>query len=564
MHKSCGFVRLVRVVKNGSLGFRAISRVKLESQEKREGKAKRAESGFAMAAIAAISCMAGLWLLAAANTVYPAYHKAAEFRYWTNVRSAGEAGLDYAVAQLNLAMQSGTTSIFDDTTEDAVPKVTSIPTSVTGSNATVTVSVLNVAPTVSTSVYDANLDPPGGANGTGSSSFVDTNGWRVVTSTAEYAGLSAQIRIVLRPTYTGGSSDGTSGVTTVPYFNYAIFSDNALTSSGNMHSDGYDSRLGAYGGSNVYDYRGHIGTNTSLNISGNTIIGGRADVFSTPLGSTTVVVATRSGNAKVNGQLKMNGISSGFTQTTVATNPYPNVNDSAKGINYNSSTGVIEGVSPNPRVQNAIQPSQSMTRSSLAAAPTAPSGSYNVGAVSISGNGRVIVRNGSPVPSSINVSSNNTLYIPPGNYKASSMSISGNGQLTVESSVTTNTTWVFEGNSAGSSVISISGNGIANQTARPAKFQMYTNSSKNVTISGNGNTHAVIYAPSANVTISGNGNLFGAVVGKGVSVSGNGMVHFDVALADSAYAGTNNLGYPQAAAPNLQMTGLQTVSWEER
>ena len=562
----CTLIKLVRDVKHGSCHVRAkiICRFKYGHNM---AKSRRSENGFAMAAIVALSCMAGLWLLAAANTVFPAYQKATEFRYWTNVRSAAEAGLDYTVAELNKAIQEDTVSTYDDVTTDAIPKITTIPTSVTGNYATVTVSVLNVAPDSTSSVYDENLvaDPSGMSPGHPTSNY-----WRVITSTAEYAGLTKKIRIVLRPTYTGGAGDGTSGPTIVPYFNYAIFSHNAFTSSGNMHSDAYDSRSGAYGGSYIYDDRGHVGTNTSATIGGNTIIGGNLVVASIPenKGSTTMVVASRSGNAKVNGQLKMNGISSSFTETWNAidpsTTPYPNSNDSAKGLNYNEANDYHEGLTPHPRVSAPIQRSLSMDMVTLAAAPSAPADSYNVGAVSISGNGRVIVRTGAPKVTSINVSANNTIYIPPGNYKASSMSISGNGQISVESSVIKPTTWTFEGNSAGSSVITISGNGIANSTTVPGLFQMYTNSSKNITISGNGNTHAVIYAPSANVSISGNGNLYGAVVGKGVTVSGNGMVHFDLALLDSDYAAQNNLGYTQEPATlSPDLTGMQTVSWEE-
>ncbi len=530
-----------------------------KSQEcSQTAKHGRREDGFAVAAITAIGCMAGFWLLAAASTVYPAYQKAAEFRYWTNVRSAAEAGLDYTVSQLNMAMQTGTTSTFDDPTTDAAPKVTTVPSSVTGSFATVSVSVLNVAPPETSSVWDSQLvaDPSGQTPGHPSSNY-----WRVITSTAQYAGLSSQVRIVLKPTYTGGSGDGGSGSVTVPYFNFAIFSQNAFTSSGNMRSDAYDSRNGAYGGSNVNDYRGDVGTNTSINISGNTIIGGSAVVSSLPT-STTLVVATRGGNARINSMLKTNGIASSFTQTI---GDYPGVNDTVRGQHKPTMVAPIEGVSPNPRVVGYTPTliSQSQAQVSLAPAPSAPSGSYNVGAVSVSGNGRVIIRNGATPPSSINVSSNNTIYIPPGNYKASSMSVSGNGQIIVESSVSSNVTWSLEGNSAGANVLTLSGNGIANQTAIPAKFQIYTNSSKNVNISGNANTHAVIYAPSANASISGNGNFFGSLVAKGATVSGNGMVHFDLALADPTYAQQNGLGYTQATTPALDITGLQTVSWEE-
>lgn len=49
-------------------------------------------------------------------------------------------------------------------------------------------------------------------------------------------------------------------------------------------------------------------------------------------------------------------------------------------------------------------------------------------------------------------------------------------------------------------------------------------------VSGRGKFFGVLYAPEREALISGNGEVFGAVTGKGVSVEGNGKVHFDEAL----------------------------------
>lgn len=517
----------------------------------------RSNKGFSMVSATAFTVVAGTWLLVNASVAYPVYMKAAEFRYWSTVRGSAEAGLDYVVSQLDTAYRADTISGYDDTTIDGLPRTTVVPSGVLGSPATVTVSVYNVRAPSTASVYTTSLDDQQLGN-----SVNDTNLWRIVSATSQYAGLSSTVRVVLAPINDGGGSGGPGGgggggTSTVPYFRFALFSQNALTSSGNMTSNAYDSRLGAYGGSNVNGYRGDVGSNTSVNISGNTNIGGNLVVYSTPIASTTAVVASRSGNAQVQNQVKVNGITSGMTGTA---GPTVGGSDNVKALEYGS-----------PRSGDYTTPidkSLSQSQMTLAVAPSSPTGSYNVGAISISGNGRVIVRQGAAPVSSISVSSNNTIIVPPGNYKASSISISGNGQIQIESTVTTNTAIYLEGSTAGSNVAQISGNGVANATTIPAKFQIYTNSSKNVQVSGNGNFHGVIYAPSSNITVSGNGNVFGAMVGKGVTVSGNGAVHYDLALADGTYALDNGVGYADPTGGGGTgsvdaVDGLRTVSWEE-
>jgi hypothetical protein len=53
-----------------------------------------------------------------------------------------------------------------------------------------------------------------------------------------------------------------------------------------------------------------------------------------------------------------------------------------------------------------------------------------------------------------------------------------------------------------------------------------------VTLSGGSGTYMTIYAPGTSVTVSGGGPLFGALVGKTLTVSGNSTIHQDLALPD--------------------------------
>lgn len=516
----------------------------------------RGESGFSLASVTAFTVVAGCWLLMTANVSLPVYQKAAEYRQLSTARNSAEAGLDYVVSQLDSAYRSNQASIYDDLTIDSSGKSTSIPENVIGSGAAVTVSVTNIRAPQTAAVYNARLDDAQLGN-----VVANTNLWRVVSSTATYAGLTSTVRVVLAPVMTAsesssGSGSGSGGTSSTPFFQYAMFSQNALSTSGNLQTDAYDSRNGPYGGSNRNPFRGNVGSNTSVSIGGNTIIGGNLIVRSSPLASTTVVVATRGANAIVQNQVKVNGITGGFSATNGL---YPLFTDNVRAMEYSV-----------PRWGDYLTPidkSLAQPAVALSVAPSAPSGSYNVGAISISGNAVVVVRNGSPAVSSINVSSNTT-YIPPGNYQASSFTISGNGQLRIEGDVATNTVISLEGNTPGANVAQIAGNGVANLTQIPAKFQVLTNSSKNVLVSGNGDFRGVIYAPSANLLLGGNGNIYGSVVGKGIQSSGNGFVHFDLALGDPGYASANGLSYTTGSSGSSSLVnvvnGLQTISWEER
>ena len=85
-------------------------------------------------------------------------------------------------------------------------------------------------------------------------------------------------------------------------------------------------------------------------------------------------------------------------------------------------------------------------------------------------------------------------------------------------------------------VLSLAGNAeISNNTLDPTKLIFMCTSSttpQSISVVGNGNAYFAIYCPKANITITGNGAIFGAVVGKSVSWSGNnGFVHYDKALA---------------------------------
>jgi hypothetical protein len=118
------------------------------------------------------------------------------------------------------------------------------------------------------------------------------------------------------------------------------------------------------------------------------------------------------------------------------------------------------------------------------------------------------------------VSGNNTITLAPGTYHASSLAVSGNGKI-----VATGAVQIYVDGS-----INITGNGVAVSGNLPANLLLYSAGSSTVNIAGNGSFYGGIYAPNSIVTASGNGDIFGAVIAKTYTQSGNSATHFDLAL----------------------------------
>lgn len=79
--------------------------------------------------------------------------------------------------------------------------------------------------------------------------------------------------------------------------------------------------------------------------------------------------------------------------------------------------------------------------------------------------------------------------------------------------------------------------GVTTLNNNPGNFRVFVQGPGAVSISGNSDLYADLYAPEAPVTFNGLGNpanplgLFGAMVGKSLTVNGNSDLHYDEALA---------------------------------
>jgi hypothetical protein len=81
----------------------------------------------------------------------------------------------------------------------------------------------------------------------------------------------------------------------------------------------------------------------------------------------------------------------------------------------------------------------------------------------------------------------------------------------------------------GGTIVNNGGSGTAEQ------MQIYSSGGPetDILINGGAGFTSAVYAPSAEVTLTGGGNFFGALVGGGVNVSGDGQFHYDEALGDT-------------------------------
>ncbi|BBN82974.1 hypothetical protein PA25_29590 [Pseudoalteromonas sp. A25] len=88
--------------------------------------------------------------------------------------------------------------------------------------------------------------------------------------------------------------------------------------------------------------------------------------------------------------------------------------------------------------------------------------------------------------------------------------------------------------------LSGSGNGFAEQhgvaTSGHGAFNIYSSKAgESVSLSGNSDMYAVVYAPLATISIQGNGSIYGSIIGSFISGIGNADYHFDEALKSIDY-----------------------------
>lgn len=300
-------------------------------------------------------------------------------------------------------------------------------------------------------------------------------------------------------------------------FSVGLVAKDSIRFSGNNASvDSYDSRLGAYTpGSYVNRFdRGSAGS-TSVQVSSFNL--GNADIW----GSAIVGTADTSGlSVGPNGTVGPHGTAAGtVVPDNVQTNFTANFDDVAQPAAY-SGTGTY-------------------SIATITGAITLPRGTdmpaadgkyyYNINSINLGGNSTNVLNINGPVVIRMVPTTGNVI------------SVGGQASLRIQNAYTVGTVTVTPSLEIFTSAnVSIAGNGVA-YSGNPANFKLWGTRSQSdataqsLTINGNGVLSGVVYAPNANISMHGggnSGNVYGSMIGKNITVTGNSAFHYDEALAD--------------------------------
>jgi Tfp pilus assembly protein PilX len=332
---------------------------------------------------------------------------------------------------------------------------------------------------------------------------------------------------------------------TTPTFQYAVFATGSgcsnpvsITFSGGAYTDGYNSSSGAYGGSNINDTAGSIGTNGNMTMSGSSLVNGTLGGKNTSVGAcpdtlTSSASGGAAGSPGVTGGLKV--ITPPNYSTPPALSPAPPVGSSmqASGSCWATGNGCTNVTTGCP------------SGKCIALAPTSTSG-YTYGDVQASGG--------------------TTVYLSAGTYNMNSLVFSGGSPLVISSGpVVLNLQGIKQLNSGNpypasnpinyeNTAIDLSGASVSNISGVPGNFEIVccgtapappngSNPGQNycpgINLSGGSGTDAVIYAPNAGITMSGGSAWYGAIIGNTFTDSGGAAIHYDTALQSTLPLGAS-------------------------
>lgn len=328
-----------------------------------------------------------------------------------------------------------------------------------------------------------------------------------------------------------------------PLFQYSVYATGsgcsnpvAITMSGSSYTDAYNSGAGAYGGTNVNDTAGSVGTNGNVVMSGGSLINGtlygpNTNVGSCPDTLTSSASGGAAGSPGVTGGLKVGTVPT-YT-APAALSPAPAVGSSMQTSGSCWATGagctnVTVGCS---------------SGKCISLAPTSTSG-YTYGDVQASGG--------------------TTIYLSAGTYNMNSLVLSGGSPIVINSGpVVLNIQGIKQSSplTYEQTAVDMSGGSVTNNTGVPANFEIVccgnapappngTNPGQNycpgINLSGGSGSDAVVYAPNAGITMSGSSAFYGAVIGNTFTDSGGAAIHYDTAL-ESAFpiggSGFSQIGF---------------------
>jgi hypothetical protein len=252
----------------------------------------------------------------------------------------------------------------------------------------------------------------------------------------------------------------------------SIIGLDSVTLSGNVLVDSYDSSIG---------YPASKGSLANLLSNGTISISGSSKMFGN-------VRSTRVG-VSVLGTSQINGNATAGTTVTKA------------------ASAVITGTITN----NALAPVMTMPSAPACGPPYSPNSGISGTFTYNSGTGN------------LTLSGNNIATLANGTYCFNNVSLANSAQLKVNGPVSIKLTGTF--NAGGASLLN-------NTTLIPANLKILSSfSGSNGVIFSNGNSaYLLIYAPQTSVANTGSAPLFGTIVGKTITISNSGMLHYDTKL----------------------------------
>ena len=575
------------------------------------------DQGYALLTILVIGMSAITFLMTLASTMNAVFHEEGRRRNVEQLRVASEAGIDWAISQLNQAAQAGTVA-----TIDVVPpqtaKTTTLPAdylhatmgsasnaaAIANLNVNVTVKMVPPPPgssawtTIShfSSIYNPQLDPANSVTTSWThpaSTNVTVDQWRILESTATTANATKTIRVILQPRHDpppDPPGQPPSGTNNQPYFNYALSGNNAVTfapSGGPLTVQGVGTASPAYPLQTTGEYNYYLSVNsnqtaavgTGTDLKGNVQVSSQLTIPTNP---------TAQANQPPSGQ-NLNPLNAGVIEGRVTSNGY-----------FSSSTGTIpwgtastmlstDNVLSNadqysPAVMSSgYQPFPSLTYTSLSrqgvntSQPTAQNLSGT--ASPLSQNLMAPAMTTAATTQFLDFSSlpvtGSTATLNGGQYQTTSLMADPSTGLSNPVSISGQDlsgnpmpTQIFVQRPLDPTVntpVSISSNLLQNNSGTASNLQIWYSGYEpvNINVTGGVPFNGVIYAPNAPVTISGSGTFDGAVVGGSVNVTMNGTMNLQTDLTTPTGAQGSHLSYLANSDGSPLLTGYRAVTWEE-
>lgn len=505
------------------------------------------KKGYALVSIIVIGLFAILFMLALAGMLLSLARSEAVTKQKSNLLDAAEIGLDYAVSNLNEALETGNQSLFE--VSDSLPeKVVTLPSSYLpgGGNTTVKIKVRKLTGAerlVHSSfgvLYCPQMEPLEAVSTqypdpVRSMNLVDYG--RIVEVSAQRGVFHKSIRAVLEPRLEAppGGAGNFSGSPTALFPGSAVFAvtNLSLKPTGNLQLNSLGTSTTSSGSESQFTLK--MQSNQSASLSGNTTLTGDLLVTNNSTGAPNNVVQL-SDNANIDGRLFTNNTSNSSVQSTPGAQPTGSDNvDALADIASGQSSNRVGANDSSPTVFNSgespVNPSPVPT-ANLASVDTTGDGTadttnqFDSFLASIDSGGSSIDLNHGTVPgTSTEVNS----------YSTSQIDTSAPGARAVNiSSSNLNATKIFVDGSNTADAVKIDTSMFKNNTGDPRNLQIYYSGPGNIKINVDGSQdfNGLIYAPNANISIGGNGNFNGALVGNKVDITLNGNMNLITDLSD--------------------------------